>query len=191
MNALTTSSLALGTRARAGFTVVEVMIALTIFLAVLGTAAVVQISSTGLLSSVSTSGHMTEQAQRSLDVLIKELRWAQSSTLLVTSENGSSRLDFQIPAGFTSGSPVWSAPITYAVEAATTDWSGDGVIDEGRLVRTQSGTRTVLCSTIPPGGFTVAQSGNNVTLQLRLARTDRNNRRNLDTDANTSISIRN
>jgi len=176
-------------RLRSGFTVVEMMISLGLVLAVIAVVGRFQLSTAGLLTTTSSRGRLNESAMHALESVASELRWAEATSLVVSVQNGSTRLDFQTPVGYAAGNPVWSTVITYQVDAATVDWNGDNVINEGRLVRVQNGKKTVLCDYVIPGGFTAALGGSNVLLQLRLTKMDKKTNRLLRANEQTSISF--
>jgi hypothetical protein len=176
---------------RSGFTLLEMCISFALLLTVLGMVGMFQVSNGGLLATTSTRGLLHESSSHALEGAASELRWAEATSLVVSALNGSSRLDFRTPVGYAAGNPLWSTIITYQVEAAPADWDGDGAVNEGRLVRIQNARKTVLCDYVIPGGFTAALGGTNLVLRLRASKQDRQTKRILTADEQTSISLRN
>ncbi len=175
--------------AHAGFTSVEFTLGASLLLVAIGVFASVQKAIMGLLTNTSAAGLIGEKALGVMEKASSELKWAEGSSLLITSENGASRLDLRVPTDCVSGSPVWSNTITYKVEPSTIDANRDGVLNEFRLVRLLSGTTRVLCENVVPGGFTAVRTGNNVALGLVLVTADAG--RILKSNASTSVSLRN
>jgi hypothetical protein len=181
----------LPTCARAGFSLLEVCIAFTLLVAILGMVGIVQMSSAGLLTTTSTRGLLHESAMHALEVAASELRWAESTSVIASAQNGSSRLDFRTPTGYAGGNPIWSTNITYMIVPSTIDWNSDGVLSEGRFIRIQDGRQKVLCDYVIPGGFNAVLAGQNVALQLRLTKVNTETTELLSANEQTSISIRN
>ncbi len=178
-------------RSRSGISALEMIIAIGLLLTILGIVGRFQMSTAGVLTTTSSRGQLNESARHALEAVASELRWAEAASLVVSAQNGSTRLDFSTPIDYVGGNPVWSTPITYQINLATVDWNGDGVVSEGRLVRIQNGATTVLCDYIIPGGFTATLAGSNVLVQLQLTKMDKNTRRLLRANEQTSISFRN
>lgn len=160
---------------RAGLTLVEVAVALTLTVIVLAVLTQVVRTSQQLSSSTLTLGRLEEAAGQSVLAMASELRWARADTLLVTTEAGSDRVDFVTSAGHDGTDTVWSTTISYLYEPTTDDVDENGVADEGRLVRLQDGVRRILCRSVPSGGLSIASDGDTVELGLSvkgLARDD-------------------
>ena len=132
-----------------------------------------------------------EKARKSLATIATELPWAEGSSLLITNENGSNRLDLRVSTSYVSEAVVWSNTITYSVAPSTFDANHDGIQNEGDLVRTQNGITRTLCSAVVNGGFTATRVDDHVTLQLRLAQTDTHTASELASNASTVITLRN
>ena len=132
-----------------------------------------------------------EKAQGAIESLSAELRWAESASVIVLAENGSSRVDVQVPTDWVAGAPVWSSRIVYRVLPSSVDANDDGVLDEGRLVRDQNGDVRVLADNVPLGGFTAVQAGNNLLLGLQVSKINHETGQVLSGNAQTSISFRN
>ena len=114
---------------------------------------------------------------------------ARDSHVLTSTSNGSRRLDLRIALDYVAGAPVWGPTITYRVVPSPNDANGNGIVDEGQLVRTQSGVTRVLCDAVLPGGFTATRVNDNVAIQVRLLR--RHKGRMVTATAATSATIRN
>ncbi len=178
-------------RSRSGISALEMIIAIGLLLTILGIVGRFQMSTAGVLTTTSSRGQLNETcALPILDPFCAETT-SEAASLVVSAQNGSTRLDFSTPIDYVGGNPVWSTPITYQINLATVDWNGDGVVSEGRLVRIQNGATTVLCDYIIPGGFTATLAGSNVLVQLQLTKMDKNTRRLLRANEQTSISFRN
>lgn len=176
---------------RAGFTTVEVMIAVTIMVIVFASVAVVQGRSLDLMASTSTSGYLEEKAGRAVDALSLELCWAESDAVLITAQNGASRIDLSTPVDYAGGVPVWSTPITYRVEPSLVDANQNDLPDDFQLVRIQDGETRVLCHYVEPAGFDLTRVDDNIQVQLRLSKAGNTSRQVLTANAQTSISLRN
>jgi len=176
---------------RSGFTLLEVAAVSGLLVIVMSALVLSQGSVTKLLSTTSTSGLVVDEARQVLDVMSTELRWAQGTGLLITAENGASRIDFQTGIGFAGGVTQWSTPITYHVRPSPIDANNNGIADDWRLVRTQNGTNRTLCDFVAAGGLTATRNNNAITLQLRLSRTDPATRRPLRANERTTLTIRN
>jgi len=175
---------------RGGFTMTELLIGLVVLCALFGSVALVQESTMDSMSTSSTTGLLNEEAARAMNILSSEARWAESGSFLITNQQGWARLDFRVPVGY-AGEPIWSSGITYAVVPSSGDSNGDAVLDEGNLVRTQDDQTEVLCHDVVAGGFTALPAGDNIKVQLSLARLDRKTNRLVSSDVRTSISSRN
>ena len=84
---------------------------------------------------------------------------------------------------------MWSATITYHVVPSSNDANGNGVLDEGCLVRVQGAATRVICDDLVPGGFVATRVGDDVTLQVRLLR--QHGGRPVAVTAATAVTIRN
>jgi hypothetical protein len=178
-------------RSRAAFTLLEVCLSLGLLLSIVGIIGVFQMRNSELLTTISTGGLLDESSMHALETVSNEMRWAEATSLVISVQNGSSRLDFRTPAGYAGGNPVWSTLITYVIEPTAIDWNGDKLANEGRLVRMRNGQKQVICDYVVTGGFVAALGGGNLVLQLRLARMDKQSRRLVTRDEQTSISLRN
>jgi hypothetical protein len=176
---------------RAGFTVLETVITLTILCAVFASASLVESNATGLLTTSTKKDLLQEKASRALESIAAEARWAEGAGFLITSQYGSNRLDFQVATGFAGGATTWSTTITYVVQPSSIDANGDGVINEGRLVRIQNGQTHLMCDYVTAGGFTAVRTGQNVVLNVSLALKDYTTQRVEKANEQTSISLRN
>src|SRR5262249_427057 len=151
-------------RCSRGWTLVELLITVGVFTAAMGSIVEVGRSSTTLRNVLSRQGDMGEGSRHGVDALVRELRWADTSTLVVTSFNGSTKLTLRTARGYDAGAVIWSPTITYQVNVSNVDSNHDGLADEGCLVRIESGRTTVLCSDVPAGGVSAPPPPNNVQL---------------------------
>ena len=155
---------------QSGFTLIEVLISASLTLAIAGACLTTQTTSTRLMSETVVRSQLEEAACFADDQVAFDTRWADRTSLVLSTENGSSRLDMHLPTGYAGGNPVWGTTITYHVVPSAIDANGDGVHDEYKLVRLQDGKTKTICDGIVAGGFTATRTGTSVALQVRLAR---------------------
>lgn len=155
-------------RRQAGLSLLEVVISAAIGLLLIGVLLGVVRSSLLLSQTSLQDGQREETGQRVANRLAKELRWADPDTLLVTTENGSSRLDYRTVVDYDGTDIQWSPVISVRFEPLGVDWDGNGVADEGEVVRIENGRREVLVRGVPAGGLQVAGVGERLTLSLEL-----------------------
>jgi type II secretory pathway pseudopilin PulG len=173
-----------------GWTLIELIVTLGVFAAAMGSLVEVLRGSTALTSVLTKQGDVQERARRVVDSLKREMRWADTSTMVVTTLNGSTRLSFRTPIGYDAGAVVWSPAITYQINPSNVDSNHDGVLNEGCLVRIQSGRTTVLCNDVPLGGFVADLTGSTLQFSLRVAATGLD-RRVAATTASAAVTLRN
>ena len=94
-----------------------------------------------------------------------------------------------MPIDYVSGSPVWSSVVTYVVVPSTTDANGNGIQDEGALLRVQDGQSRVLCDEVVPGGFQATRDGDTVTVQVLLL--ERHDTQTISAGAAATVTLRN
>jgi hypothetical protein len=169
----------------------ETVITLVILCTVFASVSYVESSASGVLSSSTNIDFLQERASRALESIAADARWADGAAFLITPQYASSRLDFPVATGFVGGATTWSPVITYVVQPSSIDANGDGVINEGRLVRIQSGQTHLLCDDVVAGGFTAVRAGQNVVLTIHLALKDPQTKRVVNVNEKTSISLRN
>ncbi len=191
---------------RAGFTLLEILIATVILTVVLGVTVSIMITSARSEEIGSITSSLEGQAMRTLEQISSELRQADLASVLITaSVEGSSRLQFTRVIGYdatTQTAILELRPITYQVLADgvvqkttegetplndTLDNDNDGLIDLADPTETLRITRWVT-----PGGFTVAQIGatKQFTLSLTLSRVD-SKQQTITQTYTTSATIRN
>lgn len=150
-------------RVRAAFTLIEMLISVTVLAFVLGVMALVQQRSQA--TSRATFGKTVSEmrARRALDRVVSELTGAAHSFIFPdpTSNLGTSTLTYQHPTGVDgAGNVTWDVPSRLELQLAPgevdngIDDDSDGLIDERRLVLTRNfGTlnaqSVVLCNGIP------------------------------------------
>jgi Tfp pilus assembly protein PilW len=175
---------------RAGFSAVELLITAAIFATVMsGIVSLIRTASSDSRRQ-SELGSLDEKAWQVTDEIARELRWAQASTLLVTTVNGSSCLSYRIPSSIAGGVVTWSPTIRVEYQDSNLDANHDHHVNEGSIVRIQSGATRVLCDYVPAGGFIAALNGASVTLNLRLQLTDAD-RSVVSSQATDTVSVRN
>jgi len=177
-------------RGSGGWTLVELLITLGILVAATGSLVEVMSSSASLTSVMTRQGDLREHSRHVVDTMVRELRWADTSTVVVTQCNGSSKIRFRTARGYSAGAVVWSPTITYEIADSNVDSNHDGHLDEGGLVRIEGGRRTVLCSNVPAGGFSAVLTSDNLQIDLRLSSTDAD-RRAVTKTASAAVTLRN
>jgi len=158
--------------ARAGFTMIEVMIATAVTILITSFLYQILYGSQRLSSTTLSLGRVEEAGSRATLAMASEIRWADPALVLITNEAGSSRLDFRVVDDYVGGTVLWSPMITYVYEPSPVDWDGNGVLDEGTVTRTQSGDTRVICRRVRTGGLVITQDENTVSIQLTLSATD-------------------
>lgn len=134
-------------RARAGFTLIELVLAACIFGMLLGGVTYFQSKASSHGREISARSRAETQARRAVERVLDEL-CGISSALLVpdpTGPLGSDQLTFQKPATVSNAGVVaWSTPnrLALALDDGETDNGldddGDGLVDERRLVLTRA-----------------------------------------------------
>lgn len=175
----------------AGLTTLELAIGLGLLSVLVGVVVLSQRSALSLVSQTTTSSLLDENGLRAAEILASDIRWADTSTFLITKENGCDRIDLNVPTGFAGGAPVWSPTITYRAEPSLIDANRNGVLDEVRLVRIQNGETRKVCDYMIPGGFSATTNGESVSMQITLAKRDNVSDELLTADIQRSISLRN
>jgi prepilin-type N-terminal cleavage/methylation domain-containing protein len=144
---------------RAGYTLLEMTVAVMVLGLVLGSVGVFQNMSNDQSQSLIERSQVESRAQRTLNRIVGELTGVAQSLLVPDpgSVLGSSTLTYQRAASVSAnGSIVWEAPSTLRLEADPADPvngeddDGDGLADECRLVLQKVGTSatTVLCTNV-------------------------------------------
>jgi type II secretory pathway pseudopilin PulG len=147
-------------RARAAFTLIELVVGVAMMGLILGSVSLFQLRSQDHTRSMLAADKVESQARRALTRVADELRGVGASFLVPdpTSALGTSDLTFQRPADVTNaGVVVWGAPSRIFLELEPgetddgTDEDGDGLVDERRLVLVRgigtAGEQTVVLCT--------------------------------------------
>src|SRR5262249_8504606 len=103
---------------RTGSSALELVVTVAVFAMAMGGLAGVLQSAASWSSLFGEEGGLDEKSWQVTEGIVKELRFAQASTLLLTTEFGSSRLDFRVATGYVAGAVVWSSTITIKVQAS-------------------------------------------------------------------------
>jgi type II secretory pathway pseudopilin PulG len=130
----------------AGFTLVETMIATTMLGLILGAIGLTVLHGKENFRQGVSVTVLEARAQRLLDRIADELRYAGRNSLPVQplAPSGSSALEFRVSAGYAASAPQWSNRMSIARVADPRDPAdgidndGDGVIDEGQVVLTRN-----------------------------------------------------
>lgn len=144
----------------AGFSLLELLIAVSLLGVASGTTLMLTRASKGLASQTQVMAQLDHQLHRALGRMTKGLRSATLSSLTPAAVNGSASLAFQEPEGMSGGAPVLGPIQTYRWESApddpldNVDNNGNGVIDEGRIVFVPDASdptrRTVISKLLAP-----------------------------------------
>lgn len=119
---------------RAGFSMIEILIALTLFAILSASALQMAITGSGAYRLGVAVANLEMRTGRAVERIVRELYTAESASLTPANPNGGDSLTFSVPAA----TPV---PVTFRVELAPLeirngiDDNGNGLIDEGVLVR--------------------------------------------------------
>jgi len=148
-----------------------------------------QLAATSLVNESATLGALEEQAIFAVKQVAFDARWADGTTMLLATLNGSRRIDLRTAVDFVGGHPVWSPMVSYRVVPSSSDSNGNGIVDEGQLVRIQSGVTRVICDDVVPSGFNAKRVGDTLTIELSLLRV--HSGRPVTASAQTSATIRN
>jgi len=173
-----------------GFTLIEVMIATAILVIVASAIYGIFAGSSRFYATTVSLEHIQEQARRGVDQIAEELRLADQATLVITTVSGSNQVVFRRITGFSGGAPQWSANITWNYQTSPVDANGNGVVDEGRVVRTLNGVSITLCHNVLQGGLVFTRTGDNVLIRLTLIGLDGQGKL-IQTFAETSVTLRN
>ncbi len=143
---------------RAGFSVLELTLALSILAGVMASLALLGSSGYSAYQGLSQASEVEADARRALDRAVSELSSLSVATMWQDprTDLGTDVLDFQQVTGFAAGAATLGTPLRLAFEYDPgetddgTDEDGDGLIDEGRLILTRNvgagnEVRIVLC----------------------------------------------
>jgi prepilin-type N-terminal cleavage/methylation domain-containing protein len=140
---------------RAGFTLLELVIATALLSLVLGAVGLVQMRARDGAKAGMGRELVETHCRRTLDRVAEELQGVGHSLLFPdpSTQLGTSSITYQHPVSVSpTGVVTWDAPssLILQLEAGETDNGldddGDGLIDERRLVLTRNGVSTVLCT---------------------------------------------
>jgi type II secretory pathway pseudopilin PulG len=134
------------THRSAGFTLVETMIATTMLGLILGAIGLTVLHGKENFRQGVSVTVLEGRAQRLLDRIADELRYAGRNSLPVQplAPSGSSALEFRVCTGYADSATLWSNRMSIARVADPRDPpdgidnDGDGVIDEGQVVLTRN-----------------------------------------------------
>ena len=132
-------------RRKRGFTLVEVVLVVTLFGAVLGSIVAVVRSCTRACAVGSTAAHLEAIANRTLEDIEERLQASGAATVTpaLATPFSSPQIDFQRTTGYAGGVAAWSPleRIGFALRPGETDdgidEDGNGLVDDGRVVWTQ------------------------------------------------------
>lgn len=133
-------------RARAGFTLVETMIATTVLAIVLGAVGLTVLHGKENFRQGVSVAVLEARAQRILDRIVEELRYAGRNSLPIVPDlpSGSSSIEFRVCEGYDSAATIWSNRMSLARVPDPRDPEdgidndNDGVVDEGQIILTRN-----------------------------------------------------
>jgi hypothetical protein len=169
---------------------IEIIIATAILVIVVTSIYGLLAGSSRFYSASVSLEHIQEQARRVVDELAQEMRLADQATLAITTVNGSNQVVFRRITGFVGGVPQWGTNVTWNCQSSAVDANGNGVVDEGRVVRTFNGVSITKCHNVVTGGLTFTRTGDNILIRLTLIGID-SQRKLIQTFAETSVTLRN
>ena len=180
---------------RAGFTLVEMMVALLVAAILMGAISWVLIYSQRNQANSAAVAQMENDAHEAVGRVADELRqagsggpgWSFSATAIT----------YNPCTGSTSGTLTWDTTrsLLLAAEMGETladgvDNNGNGLRDEGMLVLSGAGIWEPWVSDIASNGLVFSRSGNNITISLTLQRLNPSGSP-ITTTASTTVSLRN
>ncbi len=133
-------------RARAGFTLVETMIATTVLAIVLGAVGLTVLHGKENFRQGVSVAVLEARAQRILDRIVEELRYAGRNSLPIVPDlpSGSSSIEFRVCEGYDGAATIWSNRMSLARVPDPRDPEdgidndNDGVVDEGQIILTRN-----------------------------------------------------
>lgn len=131
---------------KSGYTLLEIMIGLTLLIVLLGSVVMVTQRGTSAYRRSASNSSLDAKVNRALSRLARELVDAGIVSPLanLSLPLGSDTLDFARPASWAGGAIVWGNTVRFAAELATgevnngLDDNGNGLIDESVLVRIEN-----------------------------------------------------
>lgn len=181
---------------RRGFTLIEILIAVTIFAVLASTIYLMMASTTNAYASGSIQAGLNAQARDLFERITLELSDAGISTLNPSIPTGATTLTFQRNVGYAGGVISYGPAITYAFVTEPGEYpngkddNGNGRIDEGRLIRTENNQSVSLSSDLAAGGIAFTRDGNAIQITLVLEKVD-DRRQVVRTTSTTTIQVRN
>lgn len=172
-------------RARYAFSYVEVTMAAALTLVVAGSVYGLANAGAAALYAGSVQSDLDASVRQAVEAMIPEIGGSGAGTFTPVPPSGlpgASTLTFQKNLGWSGGSILWGPPITYRFEYDPgevndgLDNNGNGVADEGVLVRVEGARRRILCKWVREGGVQFALSGDDLTIRIEAIRRDRNRR---------------
>jgi type II secretory pathway pseudopilin PulG len=178
-----------------GFTLIEVVVvAGCLVVMILAIGATILASQDNYAAGMTLSS-LQNHAQSVMDKIAKEVRQSGPLTFFPVPSN-TDNLTFQKSVGYSGGAVQWGNAITYAFQYETgenddgVDNNGNGLIDEGIIVRTENGQNITIARWVREGGFLFFLSGDVLTIQLTLER--RNSKgRIFNATVTTSVDVKN
>lgn len=149
---------------RAGVTLIEVMIVAIVFAGIIGTFAMVSVTSHSSYEAASRGAAVDQQLRSALARVAAELRGLSGSMLNPDPQNplGTNQVDFREATGVVGGNVQWGTLTRIGFEYAPgeaddgLDNDGNGIVDDGLLVLTRdvggaNQQRIVLCRGVREG----------------------------------------
>ncbi len=152
-----------------GFTLMEMMIALTILALISSVFAPLFISSTQAFSSLATRAYINARGQTVMDRLWQELAMARLSTIDPPAPTGSAYLRFERPVGFVDGKTVYGPPLQIDLVPLTPNEDGIRMWEDSPPTGTTPGaedSQRILCGNVAPGGLAFTGLGATITVEV-------------------------
>ncbi len=195
------------TNRRRGVTLLEVMIAMAILIIVAVAFYGVLAASTEAYATDTALASIQDQARKMVDDISEDFRLADRTTVVIGTLNGSGTLTFRKSIDYAGATPVWSpTDIVWQVDLSDVDANNNGVVDEGRIVRTGPAGRIDTASTktiedgapetvtkthyVKSGGLSFTANGSRVLISVTLMTVDAKGRV-IETTVQTSVTPRN
>jgi prepilin-type N-terminal cleavage/methylation domain-containing protein len=182
-----------------GFTLLEIVIVLALFSIISVTTLSLLMSGRDTYSSGLTLATLQDQARRVVEDLANEIQQSSVSRLSPAPPALPEYLDtmsYQINTGYADGQIQWGAPITFSFQYANgeiddnQDNNGNTLVDEGYLIRTQSGATQYITYYVKDDGFRLSLDRNKLRIYLALQNVD--DRGNLlETSVETTVELKN
>lgn len=127
---------------RAGFTMLESVIALVIFSTILSAGVIAMRAGQRSFRQTVTGTVLNTKASRAVNRIARRLTGARQLSVAISADTGT--VSFQEVAGWAGGDPIWSGDSSIAFQYETgeldngVDDNGNGFVDEGQVILTEN-----------------------------------------------------